>query len=528
MEHFDFEVVNWSRWQFAMTAMYHWIFVSLTLGLALIVAIMETIYVRTGKEEWKRLTKFWMILFGVNFALGVATGIILEFQFGTNWSNYSWFVGDVFGAPLAIEGFMAFFLEATFIAVMFFGWNRVSKGFHLLSTWLVAISVCLSALWILIANSWMQHPVGMQFNPNLARMEMINFWEVILSPVAISKFFHSVSSGFITGGVFVVGVSSWFLLKNRHREAARKSIMVGASVGLVGLATVMFTGDTSARQVAKTQPMKLAVIEGLFEGKEGAPFSIAAVGRSTNNPERPYEQEFVAALEIPKLLSLMATHEFNAFIPGIVDLIEGNEERGIMSAYERAERGKVAQNTLKELKNARDVNPEEYARLRSLFDNDAWLNEYMIHFGYGYFYDDDIDVFKQNVAKLVPNIPLNYWSFRIMIALGFLFVVVLAITGWWAYKDRLEGKGRIWLYRLAIACIPLVYIATWAGWAVAEVGRQPWAIQDLLPTFTATTSGMSTGAVQTTFWLFVVTFTILLIAALKIIFAQIKKGPKEG
>jgi cytochrome d ubiquinol oxidase subunit I len=422
---------------------------------------------------------------------------------------------------------MAFFLEATFIAVMFFGWNRVSKGFHLLSTWLVAGSVCLSALWILIANAWMQYPVGMQFNPDMARMEMINFWEVIFSPVAISKFFHSVASCWITGGVVVVGISSWFLLKKRHIAQARRSILVGAAVGLLGSVLILITGDTSAREVARTQPMKLAVMEGLYEGSEGAPFSIVAFFNSTNNSQRPYEHEQVA-LEIPKLLSLMATHNFNAFVPGIVDLIEGNEVHGIMSAYERARRGQVAQNTLREMKDARDVNPAEYARLRALFNDDKWLNEYMIHFGYGYFYDEDINVFRKNVAQLVPNVPLNYWSFRIMIGLGFLFIVVLAVLGWWAHKDRLEGKGRTCFYRLAIVCIPLGYICTWAGWAVAEVGRQPWAIQDSLPTFAATTSGMDTGSVKTTFFLFVITFTVFLVAALKIIITQIKKGPKEG
>ncbi|MDR0437885.1 MAG: cytochrome ubiquinol oxidase subunit I [Bacteroidales bacterium] len=527
MEHFDFSLVDWSRLQFAMTAMYHWVFVSLTLGLALIVAIMETIYVRTNNEEWKRLTKFWMILFGVNLALGVATGIILEFQFGTNWSNYSWFVGDVFGAPLAIEGFMAFFLKAAFIAVMFFGWNRVSKQFHLLSTWLVAGSVCLSALWILIANAWMQHPVGMQFNPDLARNEMINFWAVIFSPVAITKFFHSVAAGFVTGGVVVVGISSWFLLKNRHKESARKSILVGAIVGVAGLVITMVSGHFSGQHVARTQPMKLAVIEGLYEGEKGAPFSVVAFGKSTNNPDRPYEQD-VTALKIPKLLSFMATHNFNAFVPGIVDLIEGNEEQGIMSAYERAVRGRVAQDALKGLKNAKGADPEEYARLRALFEDEVWLNEYFVHFGYGYFYDDDPAVFTQNIARLVPNVPLNYWSFRIMIGLGFLFLAVLALVGWWAYKDKLDGNGKKHLYRLALLCIPLVYVSTWAGWAVAEVGRQPWAVQDLMPTFAGTTSEMSVGAVQTTFFVFVVIFTVLLIAALKIMFAQIKKGPKEG
>jgi cytochrome d ubiquinol oxidase subunit I len=419
---------------------------------------------------------------------------------------------------------MAFFMEATFIAVMFFGWNRVSKRFHLLSTWLVAIAVNLSAFWILVANSWMQHPVGMRFNPETARNEMINFWEVIFSPTAISKFFHAVSSGFITAGIFVVGVSCWFLLKQRHQQMARKSIVIGAIVGLVGSVMIIITGDTGSRQVAKVQPMKLAVIEGLYEGQNGASFSIVSFGKSTNNPQRPYERT-QSAVKIPKLLSFLATHDGNAFVPGIVDLIEGNESQGIMSAYEKARRGKEAQNTLRLFKDAKNTNPEEYQRLKSLFEDEAWVNNYFRYFGYGYYYDDDEKAFTQNIAKLVPSVPINYWSFRAMIGLGCLFIVVLALSLCWGIKNKLEGRK--WFYYLAIACVPLVYVATMCGWAVAEVGRQPWVIQDLMPTVSAV-SEIKAGAVQTTFVLFAVTFTILLIAELKIMFSQIKKGPKEG
>lgn len=525
MEQFvDFSLIDWSRAQFAMTAMYHWLFVPLTLGITIIIAIMETIYVKTGDEAWKRMTKFWMTLFGINFAVGVATGLILEFEFGTNWSNYSWFVGDIFGAPLAIEGIMAFFMEATFVAVMFFGWNRVSKKFHLVSTWMVALAVNLSALWILVANAWMQNPVGMWFNPETARNEMIDFWAVLLSPTAITKFFHAAASGWVTAGVFVVGVSSWFLLKNRHKTVARHSILIGALFGLFGSAVVMLTGDGSARDVAKTQPMKLAAIEGLYEGEEGAAFSIVGYGTSTNNPERPYEKE-MHSLKIPKMLSLLAFHEFNAFVPGITDLIEGNDEQGIISAYEKAARGKEAQRTLRRMKDAKDVDPVEYAQLKALFEDEAWVDHYFRYFGYGYYYDDDIQVFRSNIARLVPNVPLNYWTFRIMVGLGCIFIIVLALALWWAYKDRLEGRK--WFYYVAIICVPLVWVCSMCGWAVAEVGRQPWVIQDLMPTVSAV-SQVSVGAVKTTFILFAVTFTILLIAELKIMFTQIKKGPKEG
>ena len=253
-------VVDWSRAQFALTAMYHWLFVPLTIGLSLMLAIMETIYVKTGKEAWKGITKFWMTLFGINFACGVATGIILEFEFGTNWSNYSWFVGDIFGAPLAIEGLLAFFLEATFVAVMFFGWNKVSKRFHLAATWLTAIGVSLSALWILVANAWMQNPVGMAFDPDQMRNVMDNFWEVAFNSVAMNKFFHAVFSGWVLAAVFVIGVSSWLLWRKRNVDAAVKSLKVGSWTGLVGMLLTLYTGDGSAVEVARVQPMKLAAM----------------------------------------------------------------------------------------------------------------------------------------------------------------------------------------------------------------------------------------------------------------------------
>src|SRR5665648_230555 len=253
LEGLDLALVNWSRAQFALTAMYHWIFVPLTLGLGVIISVMETCYFKTGNPEWKRITKFWMTLFGINFAIGVATGIILEFEFGTNWSNYSWFVGDIFGAPLAIEGILAFFLESTFIAVMFFGWNKVGKKFHLTSTWLVAIGANLSALWILIANAWMQNPVGMAFNPETARNEMVDFWAVLFNPVAVEKFLHTISSSSLLASMFVLGISSWFLIRKREDLMARRSILIAGIFGLLSSLMVAYTGDESARTISKVQ-----------------------------------------------------------------------------------------------------------------------------------------------------------------------------------------------------------------------------------------------------------------------------------
>ena len=288
------DVVIWSRIQFAMTAAYHWLFVPLTLGLALVMAVMETLYVVKKDPFWKKTAQFWIKLFAINFAVGIATGIILEFEFGTNWSNYSWFVGDMFGAPLAIEGILAFFMEATFFAVMFFGWEKVSPRFHLASTWLTGIGATISAYWILVANGWMQNPVGTTFNPDTVRSEMASaaaFWEVVTNPVAVSKFCHSVTSGWVTGGIFVVGISAWYLLKNRHSEFARKSMLVGAIVGLVGSGAVMLSGDSSGVHAAEFQPMKLAAAEGLEDGGNGAAFTI------------------VPGIRIPKMLSILATHE---------------------------------------------------------------------------------------------------------------------------------------------------------------------------------------------------------------------------
>ena len=342
----DTSLIDWSRAQFALTAMYHWLFVPLTLGLGVIQAIMETIYYKTGDEFWKKTAQFWMKLFGINFAIGVATGLILEFEFGTNWSNYSWFVGDIFGAPLAIEGILAFFMEATFIAVMFFGWDKVSKRFHLASTWLTIIGATLSALWILIANAWMQHPVGMRFNPDTVRNEMFDFWAVALSPVAINKFFHTVLSGWIVGAVFVIGISSWFLLKKRATKFALESIKVGAVFGLAASILIVWTGDGSAYQVAQKQPMKLAAMEGLYEGSNGT--GLVAIGL-LNPAKTSYTDNvnpFLFNVKIPKLLSLLAERDADAYVPGIANLIEGGYKTGkgtvALSAAEKIGKGRMS------------------------------------------------------------------------------------------------------------------------------------------------------------------------------------------
>ncbi len=526
MEHIDFSLVDWSRAQFALTALYHWIFVPLTLGLSFIIAMMETIYVKTGNEEWKKLTKFWMTLFGINFAIGVATGIILEFEFGTNWSNYSWFVGDIFGAPLAIEGIMAFFMESTFIAIMFFGWDKVSKKFHLAASWLTAVGANLSALWILVANGWMQNPVGMHFNPEKARNEMADFAEILFSPTAVNKFLHTISSGYVLAAIFVIGISSWFLLKQRSVLFAKRSIAVAAMFGLVFSLFNIMTGDSSAREIATTQPMKFAAMEGLYEGSTTSPLVAFGILKDSDNPNAPNEKEFSVAIEIPDLLSYMAYMKPGVFIPGIRDLVHGNEKEGIMSYFEKIKRGHVAIKALKDYKNALKARKTDKAeQLKKMFSDPEFLNNNFKYFGYGYYYSEDEDVLKDNAHLIIPPVPVTFYAFHTMVGLGMLFLIIFILFLYFSIKNKLENKK--WLYITGIIAVPLVYLAQQSGWIVAELGRQPWTIQDVLPTI-ASVSQVDTSTVQITFWLFAVVFTALLIAELKIMFTQIKKGPKEG
>jgi cytochrome d ubiquinol oxidase subunit I len=517
IEGLDLALVNWSRAQFALTAMYHWIFVPLTLGLGIIIAIMETLYVKTGNPEWKRITKFWMTMFGINFAIGVATGIILEFEFGTNWSNYSWFVGDIFGAPLAIEGILAFFMESTFIAIMFFGWNKVSKKFHLTATWLTAIGANLSALWILVANGWMQKPVGMVFNPETARMEMTSFWDVLFSPMAVHKFLHTTSSSFVLAAIFVIGVSAWFILKGRDIVFARKSIVVAAIFGFLASIYTVATGDSSARSVAHDQPMKFAAFEGLYNGSEGAGLvALGLISSSETDPSNENLKDFTLKIEIPNILSYMAFMDWDAFVPGINDLIRGNEKYGIMSATEKISRGKLAIEKLKAFKDAKKAGMVAQAdSLKTEIMSSDFQKNYFSYFGYGYISDPH---------TLVPSVPLSFYSFHIMVVLGMYFILFFLMALLYTLKGKIH-KHRLFL-KAAIWTIPLAYLASQAGWVVAEVGRQPWVIQDLMPTMAAVTK-ISAGAVQVTFWLFAIIFTTLLIAEIKIMMRQIKIGPKS-
>ncbi len=514
------DVVDWSRAQFAMTAIYHWLFVPLTLGLGFICAIMETIYYRTGDPFWKRTTKFWMRIFGINFAIGVATGIILEFEFGTNWSNYSHFVGDIFGAPLAIEGIMAFFMESTFIAVMFFGWNKVSKGFHLASTWLTAIGANLSALWILVANAWMQHPVGTVFNPDTARQEMTSFSDVLFSPVALNKFFHTVASGYVLAAVVVVGISAWFLLRKREEKMARKSIATASVFGLVSALLLASTGDGSAVQVARTQPMKLAAMEALYDGQRGAGLTVVGLLRPFDRERHtPEDSAFYFRWQIPKLLSLMSFRQADAYVPGINDLVYGNTEHRIVPAAWKMQAGRHALEAIKEYRQVKDsADAATLAYYRNLFTPDNPEGENFAEYGLGVMGYAYLNA----PTDIVPNVPLVFYTFRVMVGLGLYFIVFFAAILFLLYRKALTGRR--WMLRLMVWSIPLAYLASVSGWIVAEVGRQPWTIQDLLPTM-ASVSKIGSGSIMATFFLFVALFTALLIAELMIVTRQIKIGP---
>ena len=517
----DLGMVDWARAQFAITAIYHWLFVPLTLGLAVIMGIMETRYYRTRDLFWKDAARFWQKLFGINFAMGVATGIILEFEFGTNWSNYSWFVGDIFGAPLAIEGVVAFFMEATFVAVMFFGWKKVSPGFHLASTWLTGIGATLSAWWILVANSWMQYPVGCEFNADTMRNEMTSFFEVAFSPFAVGKFCHTVTSAWIIGAIFAVAVGGYYLLKKREKRLALASIKTGSIVGLVGALLAAFTGDISAVQVAKTQPMKLAAMEALYDGGQDQGLTVISTLNPFKQPDYANSEEPAVKLAVPNMLSFMATHDFHGFVPGVNDIIKGGytNAKGEVEPplEEKIERGKQAITALGEYRNMmKSVNKDSITgeQQASLDGYKKTLDENMKYFGYGYIRSAD---------DIVPFIPINFWAFRVMVGFGCLFILFFLVSLFYAYKKDISTKR--WLLKAAIVLVPCAYIASEAGWLVAEFGRQPWTIQDMLPTWAAV-SDLGASSVMITFFLFLILFTTMLIVELRIMKKQIQQGPE--
>ena len=517
IDNIDLSLVDWSRAQFALTAVYHWLFVPLTLGLSFILAIMETIYVKTGREEWKRITRFWMTLFGINFAIGIATGLILEFEFGTNWSNYSWFVGDIFGAPLAVEAILAFFLESTFVAVMFFGWNKVSKKFHLASTWLVAIGSNLSALWILVANAWMQHPVGMTFNPDTARNEMVNFWEVIFNRVAIDKFLHTISSGFLLASMFVLGISAWYLIRKREEEMAKKSMLIAGVFGLLSSFMVAFTGDASARTISKVQPVKFASMEALYEGKSNAGLIAFGILKETDKKIGDKTvMDFAVKIQIPGLLSVLTGGDRNSYVQGLDDHLSGNDKLGIISIPAKIESGKYAMDILTTYKNARQNNDSlKMTSAKEIFNTKEFHDRYFRYFGYASIGEP---------SDAIPNVTTAFYSFHLMVVLGFLFIMIFSLALYLLFKGTISDNK--WFLCIALLAIPLPYIAGELGWLLTEMGRQPWIIQDMM-TVQKAVSQISSGSVITTFILFAVLFTGLLISEVSIMVKQIKTGPKH-
>ncbi len=502
----ELDVVTLSRLQFALTALYHFLFVPLTLGLSLLLAIMESVYVMTGRTVWREATKFWGTLFGINFAMGVATGVTMEFQFGTNWAHYSHYVGDIFGAPLAIEGLMAFFLEATFVGLFFFGWKRLSKVQHLAVTWLVALGSNFSALWILVANSWMQNPVGSHFNPQTMRMELTSFVEVLFNPVAQSKFVHTVSAGYVTGAMFVLSISAYYMLRGRHRDVARRSATVAASFGLASALSVVVLGDESGYTAGLNQKMKIAAIEAMWE-TEPAPASFTLFGLPDVASETTrYE------VSVPWMLGLIATRSIDTPVEGIKPLVAKAEERihNGLPAYLWLEKegGSPTAEVPADLEpSMRDLG---YAfllkRIRPDIENstDAQIHEAAL--------------------STVPDVPVLFWSFRIMVALGFYFI---ALFGAYFYLISRRTNIQPWFRQVAMYSLPLPWVAAELGWIVAEYGRQPWIIDGVLPTFLGI-SKVPASDVLLSLLGFVLFYSLLAVIDLVLIVKYVRIGPQRG
>ena len=500
----NIHVVDLSRLQFALTALYHFLFVPLTLGLSMLLAIMESVFVMTGRTVWRDMTKFWGLLFGINFAMGVATGITMEFQFGTNWSYYSAYVGDIFGAPLAIEGLMAFFLESTFIGLFFFGWNRLSKVGHLAATWLMALGTSLSALWILVANAWMQNPVGATFDPATMRMELTSFYDLIFNPVAQSKFVHTVSAGYVTGAMFVLAVSAWYLLRGRHIEIARRSFTVAASFGLASALSVVVLGDESGYTATAQQKMKIAAIEAMWK-TETPPASFTVFGLPDIAARRTRD-----AIEIPYLLGLIATRSLDQPIPGIEELVANGETR-IRS-------GILAYKALQTLR--RD--PADPAARAAFSQHGADLGYGLLVKRYASDVGDATDPQIHAAANdLIPNVPVLFWSFRFMAGIGFYLIALFAAAFTFSSLRTIERR---WFLRLALWSLPLPWLAAELGWIVAEYGRQPWAVEGVLPTFLGVSS-TSAGQVWLSLVGFVTFYTTLAVVDVFLLLRYIRRGP---
>lgn len=497
-------LVDLSRLQFALTALYHFLFVPLTLGLSILIAMMETVYVMTGRPIWREMTKFWGVLFGINFALGVSTGITMEFQFGMNWAYYSHYVGDVFGAPLAIEGLMAFFLEATFVGLFFFGWDRLSARAHLAVTWLMALGTNLSALWILVANGWMQNPVGSAFNPDTMRMEVTDFAAVLLNPVAQAKFVHTVSAGYVCGAAFVLGVSAFYLLRGRHIELAKRSFVIASAFGLASALSVIVLGDESGYALTDNQRIKLAAIEAMWK-TEAAPASFTIIGIPD---QQARETRF--AIHIPWVMGLIGTRSIDKQIPGLEELVGRAEQRirnGLV-AYDALERFKV---------NRQDTSARETIRTNGADLGHALLLKQLVA--------DPRQASEAQIKaaswSVVPSVPPLFFSFRLMVLCAFVLLAIFGLAFWHTIR---ETKTPAWVLKLAVAAFPLPWAAAELGWFVAEYGRQPWIIEGVLPTFLAT-SELGVWNLMLTIAGFTLLYGALAVIEVKLMLAAISKGP---
>ena len=500
----DLGVVELSRLQFALTAMYHFLFVPLTLGLSFLLVIMESVYVMTNREIWRDITRFWGMIFGINFVLGVATGLTMEFEFGTNWSYYSHYVGDIFGAPLAIEGLMAFFLEATFVGLMFFGWNKLSSVQHLGVTFMVALGSNLSALWILIANGWMQNPVGAAFNPDTMRMEVTNFAEVLFNPVAQAKFVHTVSAGYVTASVFVLGVSAIYMLQGKYVAVARRSIIVASAFGLAASLSAVVLGDESGYALTDNQKMKLASLEAMWK-TEPAPAGLTLFGLPDVQARTTH-----AAIRVPYVLGIISTRSLDRPVIGILDLVATAETRiesGI-TAYDGVERLKVHPDD--------KVARGEFEAHRRDLGYGLLLKRYVA---------DPRQATSAQIAKAawdtVPNVPVMFWVFRIMAGLGFAFIAFFGAAFLLATFKALDNK---WFLRLAVLLIPMPWLAAEMGWVLAEIGRQPWAVEGVLPTFLGASS-LTAAEVIATIIGFTALYGTLAVVEVGLIIRTIKRGP---
>lgn len=499
------QLVDLSRLQFAATALYHFLFVPLTIGMVWILVIMESVYVMTGNVIWKDMTRFWGKLFGINFALGVTTGITLEFQFGTNWAYYSHYVGDIFGAPLAIEGLMAFFLESTMIGLFFFGWDRLSKPQHLLVTTLMAVGTNLSALWILIANGWMQNPVGAEFSYQTMRMEMTDFWAVVFNPDAQAKFVHTVSAGYVTGAMFVLSISSWYLLKKRDVEFAKRSFRVAAAFGLASVMSVIVLGDESGYTVGEAQKTKMAALEAMWETKPApAPLTLVA---SINEAEQKNNWE----VEIPWVMGLIGTRSISKEIPGIHEIKAKNRER--------IQQGIVAVNALDALRANRDdaIAKQIFERHKSDLGFGLLLKKYVADVNTA-----TPEIIEKAVNDTVPRVTPMFWAFRIMVGLGFAMLLLFGLAFWSTLKSACMQKP--WLLKAALWMLPAPWIACELGWFVAEYGRQPWTIYGVLPTHMSV-STLSVNSLYGSLAGFIGFYTVLLVVEMYLMVKFARMGP---